>query len=348
LQADIYSLEMEWPTTEKAVEESDFLFSGSINREGEMMWSLSKKIYVDPAQDSLYKIIWPSSSLGANEPTQKRSIYLSTISNSYDSQVYEEMQGIIKDYHNRHRFMKDSLTKVIDFAARDKNYDVYFEAGEKLGGLWEENLAPKLRQVLQIEIGKHPNSVVSAYMLLFLSSYEENYSMHLEIFEKLEEHVRKSKYGISVKTKLESIAMMLTNTIFPPVKGITPKGKAYTFDISENEYTLVEFWASWCGPCRSAVPELKRLLSDYQAKGFNIIGVSIDTDKDAWLKAIQDDEPKWEQVSDLLPYSESENTLRYNIGAIPANYLVDKNGRVADRNISLVKLENILNSEFGN
>lgn len=107
---------------------------------------------------------------------------------------------------------------------------------------------------------------------------------------------------------------------------------------SKNEYTLVDFWASWCGPCRRENPNVVAVFNSNKAKGFGVFGVSLDTDKEKWLKAIADDQLTWPHVSDLKGWK-NEAAAVYAVSSIPANLLVDKTGKIIDRNLREEKLQ---------
>lgn len=106
---------------------------------------------------------------------------------------------------------------------------------------------------------------------------------------------------------------------------------------SKNEYTLIDFWASWCGPCRRENPNVVSVFNSYKAKGFGVFGVSLDSDKAKWEKAVADDNLAWPQVSDLKGWKNEAAGL-YSVNSIPSNLLVDKTGKIIGRNLREEKL----------
>ena len=103
--------------------------------------------------------------------------------------------------------------------------------------------------------------------------------------------------------------------------------------------TLVDFWASWCGPCRVKHPEMIKLKKRFENKNFDIVSISIDDNKKSWIKAIEKDDLKWTNLIDIDKRVNDE----LEIPAIPFNYLLDKNGIVLGVNLSLEQIENELN-----
>lgn len=115
--------------------------------------------------------------------------------------------------------------------------------------------------------------------------------------------------------------------------------------VNNNQYTFIDFWASWCAPCRKQGRELIPLYTHYKAKGFGVIGVSLDTDGAAWKKAIQSDGYTWTNLSDLKGFA-SPLSKKYNITSIPRNILVDRNGLIIAKDLHGKELEATIEKLF--
>ncbi len=117
-----------------------------------------------------------------------------------------------------------------------------------------------------------------------------------------------------------------------------PDGKMITLSSFRGKYVLVDFWASWCGPCRQENPNVVAAYKQYSNKNFTILGVSLDKTKDPWVKAIKDDQLTWTHVSDLK-YWESSVVPMYNIQGIPFNVLLDPQGNIVATNLRGTSLQ---------
>ena len=102
--------------------------------------------------------------------------------------------------------------------------------------------------------------------------------------------------------------------------------------IAKNKYTLIDFWASWCGPCRAEMPNVVAAYKEYNKKGFGIVGVSLDSKEEAWKAAIEKMDMTWDHMSDLK-YWESEGAALYGVGSIPATVLVAQDGTIIARDL---------------
>ena len=124
-----------------------------------------------------------------------------------------------------------------------------------------------------------------------------------------------------------------------------PNGEYVKLSSFRGKYVLVDFWASWCGPCRMENPNVVNLYKKYKDKGFEIYGVSLDMDKKSWLEAIQKDNLTWTQVSDLA-YWNSIVVANYRISGIPATVLLDKEGKIIAKDLRGPELEAKLKEEL--
>ena len=116
------------------------------------------------------------------------------------------------------------------------------------------------------------------------------------------------------------------------------KGKTTTLSSLKGKVVLIDFWASWCGPCRAAMPGVVKLYQKYKNKGFEVYGVSIDSKKRDWIKAIAKDKITYTQVNDTAGWY-SPVTVAYGVDAIPNTFLLDKTGKVVAINLEDAELE---------
>ncbi len=120
-----------------------------------------------------------------------------------------------------------------------------------------------------------------------------------------------------------------------------PSGKPVSLGEFKGNVTLLEFWASWCGACRAANPELVKTYEKYHDKGFSILAVSLDADKEHWLKAIEKDGLEWAHVSELNRFKNTAAKL-YHVSGIPSNFLIDTNGKIIQYNLKEEELNEYL------
>jgi peroxiredoxin len=122
-------------------------------------------------------------------------------------------------------------------------------------------------------------------------------------------------------------------------------GKPVKLSDYKGKYVLVDFWASWCAPCRQENPNVVKQYAAYKDKGLNILGISLDVDKAKWQQAIDQDKLSWSHASDLKNFEGPTERL-YHINAIPSNFMIDPQGNIIAKNITGTDLEDFLNKTF--
>ncbi|MBK8499582.1 MAG: TlpA family protein disulfide reductase [Flavobacteriales bacterium] len=132
----------------------------------------------------------------------------------------------------------------------------------------------------------------------------------------------------------------------PEIVQQTPEGGTFALSALRGKYVLIDFWASWCRPCRIENPNVKRVYEKYKGRGFEILGVSLDRDQAAWLKAIEDDGLPWKHVSDLAFWNNAA-AQEYGVSSIPYTVLVDREGMIIEKGLRGEDLERKLGELIG-
>jgi len=193
-------------------------------------------------------------------------------------------------------------------------------------------------------ISTHPKSELSGTFLYDLGTYFDllstdqlgNLYQHLGKAHQKPEHLKGIETFINQK-KLLAIGRIPPELILPD-----RNGELINYRKIQVDYLLLEFWASWCAPCRQQNPALKKVYEKFNSKGFEIVGISIDHDREKWNKAIQEDAINWNHVIDTSRISMD----RFKINAIPFNLLLDQEGKIVKNNINLEDLSQFLTEKL--
>lgn len=193
-------------------------------------------------------------------------------------------------------------------------------------------------------IQKYPNSRFSISML---AGYSPNWDKQevKELFHLMSNENKNSLYGAQVTKYLSLNKKHHIGDKFTDFEMNTPQDIAIKLSENLGKVTLLEFWASWCGPCRKQNPELVNIYHKYNDKGFEIFAVSLDFSKDSWQEAIEQDKLIWHHVSDLKGRNSTAGLI-YGVNAIPDNYLIDENGNIIGQYLWGEKLAKIIEEEL--
>ncbi|MDN3582399.1 TlpA disulfide reductase family protein [Mucilaginibacter flavus] len=244
------------------------------------------------------------------------------------SKVYDEYQAFVKATGGTvMQFAKEANAEISSTPELQNDQDFIKEVGDRYHKKMDDHAAK------QIQFAKdHPDSYFGLVGLSEGIGNKFDPKQVFPIFNALKKEYQQTDAGKELKQRIEAMENIVIGAQAPAFTQNDVNGKPVSLASYKGKYVLVDFWASWCSPCRAENPNLVDQYKIYKDKGFEIISVSLDSDHAKWANAIAADNLTWTHVSDLKGWNNAVGQL-YGVRAVPQNYLLDKDGKVIGINL---------------
>ncbi|WP_200977295.1 TlpA disulfide reductase family protein [Echinicola sp. 20G] len=257
------------------------------------------------------------------------------LSGSFDTEQIHKVDELSQEYQEEINNLNSEYYEAL--SAKDEDA---VKAIQKKALELESNHANKVKSTIN-----SMNGSFAALAAVGMLNPRNDFSYIDSLVTELDKKYPENKMIVGLKQQLDEMRALSIGQPAPEISLPNPEGDVVSLSDFKGKYVLIDFWAAWCKPCREENPNVVRLYNEYKDKGFEVLGVSLDRSKDAWVKAIEDDNLTWTHISDLK-YFNSEAAATYKINAIPATYMVDPEGKIIAKDLRGPSLENKLKEIF--
>jgi peroxiredoxin len=288
--------------------------------------------------------------LNFNSAQKKSSLFIGnetvTIHGDIENMVGMDVKGSPseEDFLSFERMFNPDFTH-INQLSQMANAPEYASKKDSIGTAYQL-AAVDVQSKVDSFIHQRPNSYVSPFLLIVVNQLSDDIFLLERRYQSLSPQVQESMYGKFIREQVDNGKVGAIGTDATDFTQTDTAGKPITLSSYKGKYVLVDFWASWCKPCRMENPNVLAAYERFKAKNFTVLGVSLDRSRDAWIKAIQDDRLEWSQVSDLKFWNNAV-AMQYKIQQIPQNFLIDPNGKIIGKNLRGADLDSKLCALLG-
>lgn len=314
------------------ITDSASIKNGMFELKGQVSNPVKAKLVLDHAGKGLQSLRTPDFvelylEKGVVSLTSKDSVYNAVVVGSVVNDDNRKLTEKLAAAKNKMKVMMAEYYAAPDEKKKSKEFQD--ETEKRYNAITKE-----IQEIESAFIRDNPNSYVSLDIIKNTGGSIPNVEVLDSLFKSLTETIRNSSAGKELSERIDKLKLVAVGAIAPDFTQMTPENQPVKLSDFKGKYVLIDFWASWCGPCRAENPNVVKVYNQYKDNGFTVLGISLDNEKgrDAWLKAINKDQLTWTQVSDLKGWY-NEVAALYSVKAVPQNFLIDPNGKIIAKNL---------------